>query len=247
LQPILKTAMVEPLQSGMKASVRLLLLIIGLVTCARAQEPSPMANGLDEPALPDSKRVIPHPPSTGLLPESGAIPNPTSNPPIYSPLETKKSVVSNSKIKPPLRPKTQSKTQERFEEIRSIAMKSPHVVLLLKRANKASTRSARRNLMRAYYTAVCARMRRLDPKLKNSINTYLAEKTGGSSKGRSSKTDRVKTGSSKKALNRERAISSRKHSAHHKRTYSSRRVYPEDYDSYVPWGPYGPYGPGYGW
>ena len=231
----------------MKASVRFWLLIIGLAVCARAQEPSPAANGMDEPALPDSKRAIPHPPSSGLLPESGAIPNPTPNLPIYSPLQTEKTIVSSSKIKPPLRPKTQSKTQERFEAIRSIAMKSAHAVSLLKRANQASTRSARRNLMRAYYTTVCARMRRLDPKLKNSINAYLAEKTGDSRRVGSSKTDRVKSSSSRKALHRTTGTSSRKRSTHHKQSYSGRRVYPEDYDYYGPWGPYGPYGPQYGW
>src|SRR5258708_39641001 len=59
-------------------------------------------------------------------------------------------------------------------------MRSSHVVNLLKRANNASTGSARRNLMRAYYLAVCARMRLLEPGLKNSINAYQAEKTGKS-------------------------------------------------------------------
>src|SRR5260221_5179946 len=149
----------------MKALAKLLLVTIGLVASALAQEPSATPNTVDEPDLPNSKPEIPHPPSTGLLPESGALPNPTSSltPPIYSPLKTKNPAVSTSTVKPPLRPKT--KTQKRFEEVRSIAMRSSHVVNLLKRANNASTGSARRNLIRAYYLAVCARMRLLEPGL----------------------------------------------------------------------------------
>src|SRR6266404_8067376 len=153
----------------MKALAKLLLVTIGLVAPALAQEPSATPNTVDEPDLPNSKPEIPHPPSTGLLPESGALPNPTFNltPPIYSPLKTKNTVVATSTVKPPLRPKikTENKTQRRFEEVRSIAMRNPHVANLLKRADKASTGSARRNLMRAYYMAVCARMLLLEPGL----------------------------------------------------------------------------------
>jgi hypothetical protein len=68
----------------MKALAKLLLIIFALLGPAMAQEPSATPYAIDEPALPNAKPEIPHPPSTELLPESGALPNPTSNltPPI---------------------------------------------------------------------------------------------------------------------------------------------------------------------
>jgi hypothetical protein len=91
------------LEDRMKALVKLLLVVFGLTASVRAQESSPTPNTVDEPALPNSKLEIPHPPSMALLPESGALPDPTPSPTsgIYSPLKTKNMVVT----KPPLRPK----------------------------------------------------------------------------------------------------------------------------------------------
>jgi hypothetical protein len=211
----------------MKALAKLLLVTIGSVAPALAQEPSATPNSVDEPDLPSSKPGIPRPPSTGLLPESGALPNPTSSltPPIYSPLKTKNPPVSASTVKPPLRPK--AKTQKRFEEVRSIAMRSSHVVNLLKRANNASTGSARRNLMRAYYLAVCARMRLLEPGLENSINAYQAEKTGKSATLSDSKIDSAKVHGSQKRSHRSKGIGTR--TTHHKHAYSHRASYPNEY------------------
>jgi hypothetical protein len=239
----------------MKALAKLLLVTIGLVVPALAQEPSATPNTVDEPDLPNSKPEIPHPPSTSLLPESGALPNPASSltPPIYSPLKTKNTSVSTSTVKPPLRPKTKtdSKTQKRFEEVRSIAMQSSHVVNLLKRANQASTGSARRNLMRAYYLAVCARMRVLEPELKNSINAYQAEKTGKT--GKSATLSDSKIGSSKVRGSQKRSHRSKEigtQTTRRKHAYSHRVAYPNGYGPYEPYGPYDPYGPYggyYGW
>jgi hypothetical protein len=233
----------------MKASAKLLLTMLACVTPALAQEPSATPNGVDEPALPNSKPAIPHPPSTGLLPESGALPDPTPNltSPIYSPLKTKNTIVSPSPVKLPLRPKTnlEAKTQKRFDEVRSIAMRNPHVVNLLKRAGKASTSSARRNLMRAYYLAVCTRMRLLEPGLKNSINAYQAEKTGKPIDLNDSKISSSKLRSSQKRLRRGKETGT--HSAHHKHAYSHRVVRPNDDEPYGPYAPYGPYGPYWGY
>jgi hypothetical protein len=241
----------------MKALVKLLLLAFGLVAAVRAQEqPSPTPSGMDEPALPNSKPGIPHPPAAGLLPVSGALPNPTPKPEIYSPIKPKETVVTKSTVKPPLRPKTtsktQNKTQKRFEEVRSIAMRNPHVVYLLKQANKASTGSSRRSLMRAYYKAVCARMRLLEPGLKNSINAYQEEKTVASGKisDSNTKTSRSKLTNSKKSSHHTQDATPETHTVRHKHAYSHRVVYPSDYEPYGPYapsGPYGPYGGYYGW
>jgi hypothetical protein len=241
LQLILKTAMLGFKKNGMKALIKL-LVFLALTVSAAAQEPSttPTPNAVDEPDLPNSKPEIPHPPSTGLLPESGALPNPTPNltPPIYSPLKTKNTVLPTSTVKPPLRPKnkTEAKNQKRFEEVRSIAMRNPHVASLLKRANNASKASARRSLMRAYYLAVCARMRLLEPELKNSINAYQAEKTGVSV----TQSENIKLKAKKGSHGTKRTAT---HSARHKHAYSHRAVHPSDYEPYEPYGPYPPYGP----
>jgi hypothetical protein len=230
----------------MKALVKLLLLAFGLVAAVRAQEqPSPTPSGMDEPALPNSKLEIPHPPSAGLLPESGALPNPTPKPEIYSPIKPNETVVTKSTVKPPFRPKTipktTGKTQKHFEEVRSIAMRNPHVVYLLKQANKAATGSTRRSLMRAYYKAVCARMRILEPGLKNSINAYQEEKTGTFDKASASNT---KTSHSKLANSRKSSHHTQDtHAVRHKHAYSHRLLYPNDYEPYGPYGPYAPYGP----
>jgi hypothetical protein len=239
-----------PVETGMEALVKLLLVSLAAVGSMLAQEPSATPNAIDEPALPNSKPAIPHPPSAGLLPESGVLPDPTLHitPPIYSPFGTKNRVVSTSIVKPPLRPKskTSSKIEKRFEEVRSIAMQNPHVANLLKRANKASTGSSRRNLMRAYYMAVCARMRLLEPGLKNSINAYQAEKTGKSASLGNSKTSSSKTRSSQKRSRRTKETGTR--STHRKHAYSRRVAYPNDYyGPYGPYAPYGPYGGYYGW
>jgi hypothetical protein len=229
----------------MRVLAKFLLTIVACLTPALAQEPAATPDIVDEPALPNSKPAIPHPPSTGLLPESGALPDPTPNltPPIYSPIQTKNTIVSISTVKPPLRPKTkvESKTHKRFEEVRSIAMRNPHVVNLLKRAGKASTGSARRNLMRAYYLAVCARMRLLEPGLKNSINAYQAEKTGKPLNLTDSKTGGTKTRSSQKRSRHTKETGT--HSTRRKHPYSHRVIYPDDYELYGPYAPYGPYGP----
>jgi hypothetical protein len=220
-----------------------LLLIFGLAVSAKAQaQPSPTPNSVDEPALPDSRLEIPHPPSSGLLPESGALPNPTPTPEIYSPVKKEPEV--SSSVKPPLRPKVitkaQSKTQKRFEEIRSIAMRNSHVVNLLKRANKASTSSVRRSLMRTYYLAVCARMRALEPSLKTTINAYQEEKAGTLARASQSKAK-----SSKRSASGKKQSASETHSSRRRHAYSHRVVYPDDYGPYEPYryGPYGPYGP----
>jgi hypothetical protein len=229
----------------MRALAKFLLTIVAGLTPALAQQPAATPVIVDEPALPNSKPAIPHPPATGLLPESGALPDPTPNltPPIYSPLQTKNTVIPTSTVKPPLRPKAklESKTQKRFEEVRSIAMRNPHVVSLLKRAGKASTSSARRNLMRAYYLAVCARMRLLEPRLKNSINAYQDEKTGKSVKLSDSKISGTKLRSSQKRSRRTKEPAT--HTTHRKHAYPHRVIYPGDYEVYGPYPPYGPYGP----
>jgi hypothetical protein len=242
LQLILKPAMLAP-ETRMRALAKFLSTIVACLTPALAQEPAAEPDIVDEPALPNSLPAIPHSPSTGLLPASGALPDPTPNltSPIYSPIQTRNTVVSTSTVKPPLRPKTkvESKTQKRFEEVRSIAMRNPHVVNLLKRAGKASSSSARRNLMRAYYLAVCARMRLLEPGLKNSINAYQAEKTGKAVNLNDSTISGTKTRHSQK---RSRHKETGTHSTRRKHTYPHRAIYPNDYELYGPYAPYGPYG-----
>jgi hypothetical protein len=122
-------------------------------------------------------------------------------------------------------------------------MRNPHVANLLKRADKASTGSARRNLMRAYYIAVCARMRLLEPELKNSINAYQTEKTGKSVK--LGNTNDSKMRSSQKRSHHPKETGT--HSTHRKHAYSRHVTYPSEYDPYGPYAPDRPYGGYYGW
>ena len=114
---------------------------------------------MEEPALPvpDSGQSNPE---TGLLPESGELP--ARLPPEVP-----------SKLSPEgAAPEAASKGSGRFDEIRSLAMNSPRPAYLLKRARHSSNSAARHLYLRAYYVAVASQMRKLDPNLKSSIETY---------------------------------------------------------------------------
>ena len=51
-------------------------------------------------------------------------------------------------------------------------MRNARVIMLLKEANGALTDVAKREFMRAYYHALCTRMRDLDPGLNRTISEF---------------------------------------------------------------------------
>jgi len=151
----------------MNAFARLMLFASICVLAVRAKDvsreaqPAPEApkTEIDEPALPTPERnAVDSNPS--LLPESDELPE-------HVPAEHPASRIDAA-------PATRVNVAEndRFESIRSQAMNNAHAAYLLKRATHASGSAARRRYMRAYYVNVAERMRKLDPKLRASINAY---------------------------------------------------------------------------
>jgi hypothetical protein len=117
------------------------------------------ATEMDEPALPAPEQ---NPPASSpdLLPESNELPE-------HVPAERP----TNAKVLATTATENIEENQ-RFERIRSRAANDPHASYLLKRANHSIKSATRRNYLRAYYVSLADRMRKLDPKLKASIDTY---------------------------------------------------------------------------
>jgi hypothetical protein len=61
---------------------------------------------------------------------------------------------------------------KRLEQLRTIAARDPRAIYLLEQARTAVDIEARRNYLRAYYTTICTRMRRLEPGLAGSIAAF---------------------------------------------------------------------------
>jgi hypothetical protein len=119
---------------------------------------SPAAE-MDEPALPAAGQNTPAS-SPDLLPESSQLPE-------HVPAERS----TNRKLLA-IRATENTEEEQRFERIRSQAEKDPHTAYLLKRAKHSSRSATRRNYLRAYYVSLAERMRKLDSRLKSSIETY---------------------------------------------------------------------------
>jgi hypothetical protein len=121
----------------------------------RAPDPAlPVAGGSPEAQggpelLPEATELPTHLP---LLPFPGGKSEPLSTPPVSA-----EQMRENAK---------------RLEQARAIAMRSPRVIYLLEQARSALDIEARRNYLRAYYTAICTRMRRLDPGLAGTIADF---------------------------------------------------------------------------
>jgi hypothetical protein len=150
----------------MKWEIILSLAMIAALTVADAEDaPSQSPSSslrtseTDEPALP-TPEAVPSNPGPGLLPESNELP---ARPPAEVPGKLSPNRVS-------ARPMSQG--DGHFDEIRSLAMSNPRAAYLLKRARFSSNSASRRSYLRAYYVTVASRMRKLDPKLRSSIDAY---------------------------------------------------------------------------
>jgi hypothetical protein len=208
-------------------------LVTGLATVSAEDSPLPSPSPsagtteVEEPALPvpDVGQSNPEP---DLLPGSGELP--ARLPPELA-----------SKLSPAgASPKSASKNEGRFDEIRSVAMSSPRAAYLLKCARRSSNSAARHLYLRAYYVAVASKMRKLDPNLKSSIDAYeetqIHELSG------------AHTATARAAFHRSRVhgTASQEHHRSHRISYQHRyrRYIIIDYPYGPPYGPeFPPYGP----
>jgi hypothetical protein len=138
-------------------------------TPAAEAGPSPESAMPQESATPNPEPQAP----ADLLPESKTLPGPPPN--IPSPFDL---IPEGTKIEIPAFPanKTSAEQQEndrrRFRQLRTIAARDPYAIYLFDRAKVTKTDASRRRYMRAYYFAMCSQMRRLDPKLKPTIDAF---------------------------------------------------------------------------
>jgi hypothetical protein len=170
----------------------LFLVTIGVLTLIKvglAQEagssPTPSSTVAPTPAAESGLSPVPAPPQDvptplpepqappDLLPESNALPAQPSNTP--SPFDL---IPEGAKIELPGFPGNKSSAEQqendkrRFRQIRTIAARNPYAIYLFDRAKLMKTDSSRRQYLRAYYLAMCNQMRRLEPKLKTTIDAF---------------------------------------------------------------------------
>jgi hypothetical protein len=214
----------------MKSLVMPLVCVLITVVMAEGQDPEPkssptpgpLSGETDEPALP-APDVTPGNAGPALLPESDALPaNPNAE-------QSMRAAVNRASTKPA------AKEGARFDEIQSLAMSNPRAVYLLKRARNSSSIAARRAYLRAYYSAVAARMRKLDPELKSSIDDYEEAKIHQIAGFANSSSGSSHRSRSHRTVVRAPRHRSRRITAHHR--YDRMMII---YD------PYGPYMPSYG-
>jgi hypothetical protein len=188
--------------------------------------PARASSELPEPALP-TPEATPGDAGPMLLPESNVLP---ANPGAEQ--QTRASINEAS-----TRPSTAETA--RFDEVQSMAMSNPRAAYLLKRARNSSSAAARRTYLRAYYSTVAARMRKLDPKLKGSIDAYEEEKVHQVAS--SASNDSYRRPRYHRTATRELHHRSRRVAAHHR--YERMMIIYDPYGPY-PYGPYlSPYGP----
>lgn len=209
-----------------------LALTAGLVTVSAedlplpSASPRPSASEMEEPALPVPE-AGPSNPEPALLPQSDELPaRPPSGP--------------RSKLSPD-RASLQQPLEKagRFDEVRTLAMSDRRAAYLLKRARQSSNSASRHVYLRAYYVTVASRMRKLDPKLKSSIDAYeeaqIHEISG------------AHTATARTPIHRSRVHATASRELHHR---SHRVSYQHRYRRFIidyPYGPpYGPEFPPYG-
>jgi len=152
-----------------------------LILQAQEPTPSPTAGRLplrphhDDSGMPEGAQQQQNVPE--LLPKSDALPGTGAG--AFDP-------IPNASATPtPISPEEQKRNEARFAEIRSSAMRGVRPIFLLEESRSALTDEARKNFLRAYYYSVCAEMRRIEPGLKQMINTFEQEQIHSLAKGRS--------------------------------------------------------------
>ena len=173
----------------MRSLLSLTLSFASLVTFASAQDaqPSPTATPAPTPVpevSPSAEPVMPEgspaptaepqaPPD--LLPESKSLPAQPNETP--SPLDL---IPEGTKVEIPSFPanKTSAEQQEndrrRFRQLRTIAARDPYAIYLFDRAKVMKTDESRRQYTRAYYLAICNQMRKIEPRLRVTIDAFEA-------------------------------------------------------------------------
>jgi hypothetical protein len=194
--------------------------------------PGPTSGEEEEPALP-TPDATPQDAGPVLLPESGQLP---ARPGVERPAS---SSINRGSVEP------SAKEKVRFDEVRSAAMSNPRAANLLKRARNSRSVRVRSTYLRAYYSTVAARMRKLDPELKSSIDAYEEARVGQVTGAASSSNGISHRSRSNRTATRGPHRRYRRVAAHHR--HERMMIIYDPYGPYMPpYGPYGPYMPPYG-
>ena len=163
--------------------VSLSAALLAEIVCAQDAEPSPTASPAPisenapspQPAMPKASpsptAELKAPPD--LLPESRSLPaQPVDTPIPYDlmPEGTKLEIPELHLDKPSAEQQEEDKV--RFRQLRTIAVRNLYAMYLYDRARLTKTEESRREYLRAYYELMCNQMRRVEPRLKATIDAY---------------------------------------------------------------------------
>jgi hypothetical protein len=125
---------------------------------------SPTPEGQEQPQLLPESKTLPTPPPEAPLPPNlipeGAkprLPGPVPNPNSAEQIE---------------------KDRIRFRQLRTIAVRNPYAIYLLRRARMENTDEMKREYLRVYYITMCDEMRKLEPRLKAVIDAFESANIG---------------------------------------------------------------------
>jgi hypothetical protein len=214
----------------MKSLVVLSVCLLISVDPAEAEDSAPKSSPTPGPTSSEMEPALPAPDATPvdagptLLPGSDELP---TVPRTEQPAST--SINRASTEAPP-------REGARFAEVRSLAMNNPRAAYLLKRARNSTSARARRTYLRAYYETVAARMRKLDPELKSSIDGYEEAEVRQVAGSANSSNGPSHRSHSHRTAGRESHHRSRRVAAHHR--YQRMMIIYDPYGPYMP--PYGP-------
>jgi hypothetical protein len=175
--------------SRSRLSVILLACILLIAATASAQQvsPSPAATpqpeetttqspGQKTPAASPVPAVSPSPEpqqAPQLLPETNALPSqPSAVPALRDLIPGGIMPVIPGLLPSPNSAEQLEKDKIRFREIRTIAVRNPYAIYLLRKAQSEQTDELKREYLRVYYLTMSDEMRKLEPRLKGMIDVF---------------------------------------------------------------------------
>jgi hypothetical protein len=167
--------------------MRFLIVLLGVpliavaTVLAQEAEPTPAATVPQTTATPtELKGQTPNPSPTPetqeppqLLPESKTLPaqpDQTALPRDLIPPGPKPLIPGS--VPNPASAEQVEKDKVRFRQLRTIAVRDPYAIYLLRRARLERTDEMKREYLRVYYISMCDQMRRLEPRLKLMIDIF---------------------------------------------------------------------------
>jgi hypothetical protein len=170
-------------QLPMRFLISSLVVVLGVAAAsAQEAEPSPTAAPQTTPAPQEQSGPTPTPAPQEppqLLPESKTLPTPTTEPTLPRDLlpEGNKPQIPGS-VPNPASAEQLEKDRIRFRQLRTIAVRDSYAIYLWRQAKLQHTEELKREYLRVYYINMCDEMRKLEPRLKPTIDAFEAANVG---------------------------------------------------------------------